>query len=94
MKKDVRNVLIAEVQNVDKMKHEIKNMAELSEEELIFLESQMEDARDIEQEQNSPGYEPEECECKEEMEEDGFEYTKDFTAEDGTWICDHCGRPQ
>lgn len=24
-------------------------------------------------------YEPEECECKEELETDGFEYTKDFT---------------
>jgi hypothetical protein len=37
-------------------------------------------------------YEPEECECKDEMEADGWEYTKDFTWKNGTWVCDHCGR--
>ena len=39
-------------------------------------------------------YEAEECECKEEMEAGGMEYTKDFTWENGTWVCDHCGNPQ
>lgn len=45
---------------------------------------------------NSPGYEPEDCECRKEVEESGIEYTQDFHAsEDGRyWICDHCGRHQ
>ena len=97
MKKVARNVLLAVVQNVGNkknMNNTTINTAELSEQELISLESKMDDAREIEQERNSPGYEPEDCDCKDEMEEDGIEYTQDFTAQDGTWICDHCGRPQ
>lgn len=42
-----------------------------------------------------PDYEPEDCECKIELEEEGsIEYTKDFSAYNGTWVCDHCGRAQ
>jgi hypothetical protein len=45
--------------------------------------------------ENEAWYEPEDCEnCVEEMEESGIEYTRDFTWENGTWNCDHCGRPQ
>lgn len=40
-------------------------------------------------------YEAEDCEeCSEQMESDGIEYTRDFTWENGTWVCDHCGRLQ
>ena len=54
-----------------------------------------EEEKDVEDEEDGPGYEPEDCECKEEMEKSGIEYTKDFTpSTDKTfWICDHCGRP-
>ena len=47
-------------------------------------------------EEDGPGYEPEDCECAEEMEANGVQYTPDFTpSEDKTfWICDHCGRTQ
>jgi hypothetical protein len=48
------------------------------------------------EDEDGPGYEPEDCECKDEMEKDGIEYTQDFTPSDDktTWICDHCGRHQ
>ena len=44
--------------------------------------------------EEKPDYESEDCECKDEMEADGFEYTHDFTVENGVWVCDHCGRSQ
>lgn len=45
--------------------------------------------------EDEPWSESEDCEyCLEEMEQDGIEYTHDFTWENGTWVCDHCGRPQ
>ena len=56
-----------------------------------------EEEKDVEDEEDDgPGYEPEECECKEEMELSGIEYTPDFhPSEDKTcWICDHCSRTQ
>ena len=48
------------------------------------------------QDEDGPGYEPEDCECKDQMEADDIEYTQDFTASDDNtyWICDHCGRHQ
>lgn len=58
----------------------------------IECESSIED----EDEDDEPGYEPEDCECAEEMRANGLEYTQDFhPSEDKTyWICDHCGRNQ
>ena len=43
-----------------------------------------------------PDYEPEDCVCREELENNDIEYTKDFyPSDDGTyWICQHCGRHQ
>lgn len=46
------------------------------------------------EEESEPYIEPEDCECKEELEESGIEYTKDFYWEDGVWVCEHCGMPQ
>ncbi len=44
---------------------------------------------------DEPGYEPEDCyRCSSEMEDNGLEYTQDFTWKDGTWVCDHCNTPQ
>ena len=46
-------------------------------------------------ENNEPWYDSESCEhCLEEAEESGFEYEHNFTWENGTWVCDHCGQPQ
>lgn len=46
-------------------------------------------------ENDEPWYDSEDCEyCLEEFEQEGMEYTHDFTWENGTWVCDHCGRPQ
>lgn len=47
-----------------------------------------------EQEESEPWIESEDCECKDEMEADGMQYTHDFTWENDTWVCDHCGQPQ
>ncbi len=45
--------------------------------------------------EDEPFFESEDCDyCLEEAKESGFEYTHDFTWENGTWVCDHCGRPQ
>ena len=45
--------------------------------------------------EESAWYDPEECEeCLAEAETSGFDYVKEFTWENGTWVCDHCGRPQ
>ena len=41
-----------------------------------------------------PFYDYEDCECRNEMGADGMEYTQDFTAQDGSLVCDHCGRVQ
>jgi len=49
----------------------------------------------FEKEEDDPWYEPEDCEyCLEEAEESGIEYESNFTWENGTWVCDVCGRPQ
>jgi hypothetical protein len=38
--------------------------------------------------------EPEDCEsCSMSMEEQGHEYTRDFTFKNGCWHCDHCDMP-
>lgn len=40
-------------------------------------------------------FEPEECEyCIEDCEESGIEYEKNFTWENGCWVCDNCGNSQ
>jgi hypothetical protein len=44
--------------------------------------------------EEEPGYEPEWCEdCSDEANESGFEYEFNYHAENGSWICDHCGKP-
>lgn len=41
-----------------------------------------------------PSIDPEDCEnCLREAEESGFEYERNFTYEDGCWICANCRQP-
>ena len=48
------------------------------------------------EDEDGPHIEPEDCECKEEMEESGIEYTQDFYWDKdlGVWVCEHCGGHQ
>lgn len=48
------------------------------------------------EDENRPHIEPEDCECREEMEESGIEYTQEFhwDKDQGVWICEHCGTQQ
>jgi hypothetical protein len=48
------------------------------------------------EDEDEPGYEPEDCECRAESEAQGIEYEKNFTPSDDKtfWICDNCGRHQ
>lgn len=48
--------------------------------------------KDVEEE---AWFEPEECEyCLEDCEESVIEYEKNFTWENGCWVCDNCGNSQ
>jgi hypothetical protein len=43
---------------------------------------------------DEPWYDSEDCEqCLEEAEESDIEYEHNFTWENGTWVCEHCGTP-
>lgn len=53
-----------------------------------------EEEDEIFNDEDEPWYEPEDCECRDEQEDNGIEYTQEFTWENGTWVCDHCGKPQ
>jgi hypothetical protein len=54
------------------------------------------DEDDEDDSEDGPWFEPEECECREQMEEDGMEYTHDFfwDKEKESWVCEHCGMEQ
>lgn len=49
-----------------------------------------------EDDEDGPNIEPEDCVCREEMEESGVEYTQDFhwDKDSQSWICEHCGTHQ
>lgn len=73
---------------------ETNKMPENIPEEWELFKAIIENYDQVCQDYNIAWYESEDCEyCVNEFEENGMEYTHDFYWDGGTWICEHCGKP-